>query len=237
MAHPTILFPSGVPQLKETLQDYRRRGGYRALALALGRGSPVPVIEEIQAAGLRGRGGAGFPTGQKMAFCAQAEGSPKYVVVNGGEDEPGSFKDRALLEFVPHAVLEGILLTAYAVGATHAFFYVNEGYEEAHRRIAQALEEAAAEGLIGKQILGSSFSIAVESRRAPTPYVAGEDTAALEALEGKPPLPRQKPPYPVTVGLFGKPTIVNNVETLANVAPILLRGPDGYRKFGTLDSQ
>ena len=236
MAHPTILFPSGVPQLKETLQDYRRRGGYRALALALGRGSPVPVIEEIQAAGLRGRGGAGFPTGQKMAFCAQAEGSPKYVVVNGGEDEPGSFKDRALLESVPHAVLEGVLLAAYAVGATRAFFYTNETYAEARQRIDLAIQEAAAVGLVGEGILGTKFSLAVESRPAPTPYVAGEDTAALEALEGKPPLPRQKPPYPVTAGLFGKPTLVNNVETLANIPPIVLNGAAWYRHFGTAES-
>src|SRR3990167_2780317 len=133
MPHSFVLFPAAVPhapQAKETLQDYRRRGGYRALALAQGRGNPASIIEEIQAAGLAGRGGARFPAARKMALCAQAEGEPKYVVVNGGEDEPGSFKDRTLLEYVPHAVLEGVLLAAYAVGASKAFFYTNETYHE-----------------------------------------------------------------------------------------------------------
>jgi NADH-quinone oxidoreductase subunit F len=231
----TILFPSGIPETKETLAGYRRRGGYEALRRVLAQGKPGAVIEEIQAARLRGRGGAGFPTA-KMAFCAQAEGAEKYVVVNGGEDEPGSFKDQSLLEYAPHAVLEGVLLAAYAVGATRAFFYTNQTYEEALRRIDQALQEAAAEGLTGEGVLGSDFSIAIESRPAPTPYVAGEDTAALEVLEGKPPLPRQKPPYPVTAGLFGKPTLVNNVETLANVPPILLNGAAWYRGIGTEES-
>ena len=239
MPHPTILFPSGVPRAshaKESLPDYRRRGGYRALALALGRGKPSSIIEETRAAGLVGRGGARFSAAKKMELCAQAEGEPKYVVVNGGEDEPGSQKDRTLLEGVPHAVLEGVLLAAYAVGATKAFFYTNETYEEARRRIDQALQEAAAVGLVGPEILGTPFSIEVESRPAPTPYVAGEDTAALESLEGKPPLPRQKPPYPVTAGLFGKPTLVHNVETLANLPPIILNGAAWYRGFGTAGS-
>ena len=236
MPPPTILFPAGSPQAKETFQDYRRRGGYRALALALGRGKPASIIEEIQAAGLAGRGGARFPASRKMALCAQAEGEQKYVVVNGGEDEPGSFKDRTLLECVPHAVLEGVLLAAYAVGASKAFFYTNETYAEARRRIDQALAEATAAGLLGEGILGTRFSLAVESRPAPTPYVAGEDTAALESLEGKPPLPRQKPPYPVTAGLFGKPTLVHNVETLANLPPIILNGAAWFRSFGTAES-
>lgn len=236
MPLPTILFPSGVPQTKETLQDYRRRGGYKAVALALGRGKPSAIIEEIQAAGLAGRGGARFPAARKMVLCAQAEGEPKYVVVNGGEDEPGSFKDRTLFEYVPHAVLEGVLLASYAVGATKAFFYINETYEEARRRIDQAIAEATKVGLVGEGILGTKFSLVVESRPAPTPYVAGEDTAVLESLEGKAPLPRQKPPYPVTVGLFGKPTLVHNVETLANLPPIILNGAAWYRGFGTAES-
>jgi NADH-quinone oxidoreductase subunit F len=236
MSHSYILFPSGVPQApgaKESLQDYRRRGGYRALALAIGRGNPSSLIEEIQAAGLAGRGGARFPAAKKMALCAQAEGEPKYVVVNGGEDEPGSQKDRTLLECVPHAVLEGVLLASYAVGASKAFFYTNEHNTVALQRINEALKEAAAVGVVGEGILGSQFSVEVESRPAPTPYVAGEDTAALESLEGKPPLPRQKPPYPVTAGLFGKPTLVHNVETLANLPPIIRNGAAWYRGFGT----
>ena len=233
---PTILFPSGVPQEREDLAAYRRRGGYEALRKALTHSWPLPVIQEIEAARLRGRGGAGFPTAQKMALCAQAEGTQKYVVVNGGEDEPGSFKDQALLQYAPHAVLEGVVLAAYAIGASQAFFYTNETYGEARESIRRTLEEAQAEGWIGDGILGTNFSIAVESRAAPTPYVAGEDTAVLEVLEGRAPLPRQKPPYPVTSGLFGQPTLVNNVETIANIAPIILNGAAWYRGFGTTES-
>jgi NADH-quinone oxidoreductase subunit F len=239
MPHPTILFPSGVPQtprVAESLPDYRRRGGYKALALAIGRGNPAAIIEEIRTAGLVGRGGARFPAAKKMELCAQAEGEPKYIVVNGGEDEPGSQKDRTLLECVPHAVLEGVLLAAYAVGASKAFFYTNEHNTVALQRIDEAVKEAASVGLVGERILGSKFSVEVESRPAPSPYVAGEDTAALESLEGKPPLPRQKPPYPVTVGLFGKPTLVHNVETLANLPPIIRNGAAWYRGFGTPES-
>ncbi|MBI4443702.1 MAG: NADH-quinone oxidoreductase subunit F [Acidobacteria bacterium] len=235
----TILFPSGAPQHKEDLEQYRRRGGYEALRRALAR-SPSAVTEEVAASGLRGRGGAAFPTAQKMSLCAQAGGpsgnKDKYVVVNGGEDEPGSFKDRALLEYAPHAVLEGVLLAAYAVGATKAFFYTNETYQEARRRIVQALQEAVAANLVGDSILGSSFSLSIESRPAPTPYVAGEDTAVLEVLEGKPPLPRQKPPYPVTAGLFGQPTLVHNVETLANLPSIVSNGAAWFRSIGTEES-
>ena len=231
-----ILFPSGRPQIKENLVDYRRRGGYEALRRVLTDADPSFVIRQIEAAGLRGRGGAGFPTARKMALCAQAEGKQKYVVVNGGEDEPGSFKDCTLLEYVPHAVLEGVLLAAYAVGATQAIFYTNETYTEARERIRQTLEEASAASLIGDGIFGTRVSISVESRAAPTPYVAGEDTAVLEVLEGKAPLPRQKPPYPVTAGLFGQPTLVHNVETLANVAPIVWNGPEWFRGIGTQES-
>jgi len=234
--HRTVLFPGGGPQLKESLADYSRRGGYEALRRALGAGNPAAVIEELEKARLRGRGGAGFPTAQKLALCAQAEGAEKYVVINGGEDEPGSIKDRTLLTYTPHAVLEGALLAAYAIGAARVIIYINETYQTAHRRVAAAIDEAKASNFAGNQILGSGFSAEVETFRAPTPYVAGEDTAALEALEGKPPLPRQKPPYPVTVGLHGKPTVVNNVETIANIPPILLHGADWYRSIGTAES-
>jgi NADH-quinone oxidoreductase subunit F len=239
MPHPTILFPSGMPPAtreKESLQSYRRRGGYKALAMAIGRGKPEAVIEEIEAAGLAGRGGARFPTAKKMAFCAQAQADQKYVVVNGGEDEPGSFKDQALLECLPHAVLEGVLLAAYAVGANKAIFYTNEHKTLALQRIAEALQEASAVGLVGPGILGSGFSLEVENRPAPSPYVAGEDTAVLEVLEGKPPVPRDKPPYPVTAGLFGKPTLVHNVETLANIPPMVLNHAAWFRGFGTPES-
>jgi len=231
----TVLFPGGGPQLKESLADYSRRGGFAALRKALA-GTPHRVIEEIEKSGLRGRGGAGFPTAQKLSLCAAAEGTKKYVVVNGGEDEPGSLKDRTLLVYSPHAVLEGALLAAYAIGASRIILYINETYESAHRRIATAIDEVNAAHLAGKEVLGSGFSAEVEIFRAPTPYVAGEDTAALEAIEGRPAKPRQKPPYPVTVGLYGKPTVVNNVETLANIPPILLNGAEWYRSIGTAES-
>ena len=233
---PTILFPSGIPEHKETLADYRRRGGYDAFCRVVTHDQPSSVIQEIEAARLRGRGGAGFPAARKMALCAQAEGKHKYVVVNGGEDEPGSFKDRTLLEYIPHAVLEGALLAAYAVGAAQVFFYTNEGYSEARERIWEAIEEARMAGFIGDEILGTRVSIDVDTKAAPTPYVAGEDTAVLEVLEGREPKPRPKPPYPVTAGLFGQPTLVHNVETLANISPIILHGAKWYLGFGTGES-
>jgi NADH-quinone oxidoreductase subunit F len=232
----TVLFPAGGPQLKESQADYARRGGFEALRKAVAKAKPSLVIEELERAGLRGRGGAGFLTAQKLAFCAQAEAEQKYIVVNGGEDEPGSFKDRTLLTYTPHAVLEGALLAAYAVGASRVIFYINETYDKALARVANAIGEAQGSGFAGPNILGTSFSVEVETFRAPTPYVAGEDTAALEAIEGKKPWPRQKPPYPVTVGLFGKPTVVHNVETLANIPPIVLRGAEWFRSIGTSES-
>ena len=232
----TILFPSGIPKNRESLAAYRQRGGYEALRRALTQSSPFSVLQEVEAARLRGRGGAGFSAAQKLVLCAKAEGKQKYVVANGGEDEPGSRKDCMLLERVSHAVLEGILLAAYAVGATRAFFYINETYQQARTSIDQALAEAQADGLVGDEVLGTKFAVTVESRPAPTQYVAGEDTAALEVLEGREPYPRPKPPYPVTSGLFGQPTVVNNVETLANLAPIVLNGAQWYRGFGTEES-
>jgi NADH-quinone oxidoreductase subunit F len=234
--HRTVLFPGGGPKLKESLADYSRRGGFEALRKAIGEANPRKIIEEIERSGLRGRGGALFPTAQKLSLCAQAEGTEKYVVINGGEDEPGSLKDRTLLVYSPHAVLEGALLAAYAIGASRIIFYINETYDSAHHRLANAIDEAKGSNLAGQQVLGSNFSVDVEIFRAPTPYVAGEDTAALEAIEGKPAKPRQKPPYPVTAGLYGQPTLVNNVETLANLPPILLHGAEWYRSIGSAES-
>lgn len=232
----TILFPSGKPEHKETLEEYRRRGGYEAYCWAVTHDGAVAVIEKITQARLRGRGGAGFPTAQKMALCAQAESKHKYVVVNGGEDEPGSFKDRTLLEYTPHAVLEGALLAAYAVGANQIVFYTNEGYTEARERVWEAIEEARMAGFLGDELFETNFSVDADTKAAPTPYVAGEDTAVLEVLEGREPKPRPKPPYPVTAGLNGQPTLVNNVETLANIPPIIRHGAEWYRSIGTAES-
>ncbi len=230
-----ILFPHGVPEGREGLEDYRARGGYQALAQAV-KAPGEEVIKVISDAGLRGRGGAGFPTGKKWQFTREAPGEPRYLVLNGGEDEPGSKKDRVLLENLPHLVIEGTILGAYAIGAAKAYLYINARYDAASKSINKALTEAKSAAYWGSNVLGSNFTLDIEVVPAPHNYVAGEDTAVLEVIEGKKPLPRQKPPFPVTVGLFGKPTAVNNVETLANVAPIVLKGADWYRKFGTAES-
>jgi NADH-quinone oxidoreductase subunit F len=230
-----ILFPRGIPEGHEGLEKYRARGGYEALTKSV-KLSPQEVIRVVSDAGLRGRGGAGFPTGKKWQFTHEAPDEPRYLVLNGGEDEPGSKKDRVLLENLPHLVLEGTILAAYAIGAAKAYLYINARYDAAIKSMNDALAEAKSAGYWGSNILGSDFSLDIEVIPAPHNYVAGEDTAVLEVIEGKKPWPRQKPPFPVTVGLFGKPTAVNNVETLANVAPIVLKGADWYRKFGTAES-
>jgi NADH:ubiquinone oxidoreductase subunit F (NADH-binding) len=230
-----ILFPHGVAQGREGLKEYRARGGYDALSRVI-KTPPEDVIKIVSEAGLRGRGGAGFSTGKKWQFTREAPGEPRYLIMNGGEDEPGSKKDRVLLENLPHLIIEGTVLAAYAIGAAKAYFYINANYSAAIKTITDALTEAKAAGYWGENILGSAFALDIEIVPAPHNYVAGEDTAVLEVIEGRKAWPRQKPPFPVTVGLHGQPTSVNNVETLANVAPIVLRGAEWYRKFGTADS-
>jgi len=232
----SILLPSGTVEGREGLDAYRTRGGYVALDTALKSLSPEAVIEVIEASGLRGRGGAGFPTGKKLALTRECPEKPHYVVMNGGEDEPGSKKDRVLMENVPHLIIEGVILAAYAVQAEKAYLYINGHYDTATTSMDEALAESKAAGYWGENVLGSSFSVELVTVAAPSNYVAGEDTAALEVIEGKEPLPRQKPPFPVTEGLFAKPSLVNNVETLANIAPILAKGAEWYRSFGTAES-
>jgi NADH:ubiquinone oxidoreductase subunit F (NADH-binding) len=231
-----ILFPRGVVEGRESLDAYRARGGYQALDKALKQLAPRDVINDIDAAGLRGRGGAGFPTGKKWAFTADTPETPRYVILNGGEDEPGSKKDRILMENVPHLVVEGVILSAYGVGASKAYLYINAEYKDAIQSMQDALADARKLGYVGDRIGGKDFNLEIEFFPAPHDYVAGEDSAVIEVIEGKKPLPRQKPPFPATVGLFGKPTAVNNVETLANVAPIILHGATWYRGFGTGES-
>jgi len=230
-----ILFPHATPEGREGLKEYRDRGGYQALEKTL-NGSPEQLIQIVSDAGLRGRGGAGFPTGKKWQLTREAPEQPRYLILNGGEDEPGSKKDRVLLENLPHLVLEGTLLGAYAIGASKAYLYINARYDDALKTIQAALAEAKKAGYYGKNVLGSGFDLEIEVVPAPHNYVAGEDTAVIEVIEGKKAWPRQKPPFPVTVGLFGKPTAINNVETLANVPPIVLKGADWYRQFGTAES-
>ena len=230
-----ILFPRGVVEGREGLKQYQARGGYEALTKTIRLG-PEEIIKQISDAGLRGRGGAGFPTGKKWSLTRESGDQPHYLVMNGGEDEPGSKKDRLLMENLPHLVLEGVIIAAYAIGAAKAYLYINARYDAATKSIQDALDEARAKGYWGTNILASDVSLDIGVAQAPHNYVAGEDTAALEVIEGKKPQPREKPPFPVTVGLFGKPTSVNNVETLANVAPIILNGAEWYRGFGTVDS-
>jgi NADH-quinone oxidoreductase subunit F len=220
-----ILFPEGKPTRHESFEEYRAAGGYAAVERNRTAGE---ILKEILNSGLRGRGGAGFPAGRKWEIAAQVAETQRYLVCNAGEDEPGSFKDRTLIEYRPHLVLEGMILAARAIGASQAFLYVNETYSDCDSRFTEALHEAEAAGYLG--------NLKVKVHRAPTVYVAGEDSAAVEVLEGKPPLPRQKPPYPATAGLFGKPTVVNNVETLANVPAILRNGASWFRSFGTPES-
>jgi NADH-quinone oxidoreductase subunit F len=230
-----ILFPHGVAEGREGLEQYRARGGYGALAKTV-KITPEEIIKEISQAGLRGRGGAGFPTGKKWSFTRESVEQPHYLILNGGEDEPGSKKDRLLMENLPHLVIEGVIISAYAIGASKAYLYINANYEAAIRSVTDALAEARNAGYLGQSVPGGRFDLDVELVPAPHNYVAGEDTAVLEVIEGKKAWPRQKPPFPVTVGLFGKPTAINNVETLANVPPIILQGAGWYRKFGTADS-
>jgi NADH-quinone oxidoreductase subunit F len=220
-----ILFPEGVPTKHETFEEYCASGGYEALAKNL---SPAAILEEVTSSGLRGRGGAGFPVGKKWNVAAESTESSRYVVCNAGEDEPGSFKDRVLIEHRPHLVLEGLALACRAVGAQRAYIYLNETYEDCLNRISTSIDEARNAGYLSR--------LQVSIHRAPTVYVAGEDSAALEVIEGKPPKPRQKPPFPATVGLFGKPTVTNNVETLANIPPIVRNGVSWFRSYGTPDS-
>ncbi len=215
-----------------TLEQYTTGGGYQGLRNALAR-SPVDVIAEVKAAGLVGRGGAAFPTGVKWESAAQAPGVEKYVICNADEAEPGTFKDRVLLEDDPHRVLEGLIIAAYAIGAAKGFIYIRGEYLYQYNVMRRAVEEARAAGLLGERILGSPFSFEVELRRGAGAYICGEETALFESIEGKRGFPRIKPPFPTTAGLFGQPTVINNVETLANVPYILTAGAEEYRRIGT----
>lgn len=217
----------------ENIEEYIAQGGYEALAKALFQMRPEEVIEEIRRAGLRGRGGAGFPTGLKWAAVRNAPGSEKYVICNADESEPGTFKDRVILEGDPHRILEAMAIAGYAVGAKLGVIYVRGEYALSIRRLARAIAQAHEYGLLGENILESGFSFAIEVRPGAGAYVCGEETTLIESLEGKRGWPRIRPPYPVTHGLWGKPTVVNNVETLGNVPEILVRGAAWYRTLGT----
>jgi NADH-quinone oxidoreductase subunit F len=213
------------------IRGYRRTGGYSGLRKALA-GEPGDIIRVLERSGLTGRGGAGFPVWRKWKAVADAPGDPKTIVCNADEGEPGCFKDRAIMDHDPHAVLEGILLAGFATGAPRGIIYLRYEYPETYRVLDHALSEAMAEGLFGDRILGSDFSFDIFLRRGAGAYICGEETSLLNSLEGKHPFPRNRPPYPVTHGFENLPTVVNNVETLAAVSHILQRGAEWYRGLG-----
>ena len=217
----------------ERIEEYIAAGGYEALGTVVTTMSPDDVLDVVKRSGLRGRGGAGFPTGIKWAAVRTASDPERYVVCNADEGEPGTFKDRLILEGDPHRLLEGMAIAGYAVGADTGIIYIRGEYGLSIARTERAIAAAEALGILGERVFETDFSFRIEVRPGAGAYVCGEETALLESLEGKRGWPRMKPPYPVTHGLWGKPTVVNNVETLANVPDILRRGAAWYRTLGT----
>jgi NADH-quinone oxidoreductase subunit F len=222
----------GLPR-SETIDVYMASGGYQALRKALREYTPEQLIEIVTASGLRGRGGAGFPAGRKWSFMPKDRDMEKYVCVNTDEGEPGTFKDRELVEKDPHQIIEGVIIASYAVGARRAFVYIRGEFFLGVKRWIKAIDDAYAKGFLGKNILDSGFSLDLSVHRGAGAYICGEETALIESLEGKRGEPRKKPPYPASVGLWGKPTLVHNVETLANVPHIINRGAQWYASIGT----
>ncbi len=217
----------------ESIEDYIAHDGYQALGKALTEMTPAAVIAELERSGLQGRGGAGFPAGLKWKFVSKAPGAKKYVICNADESEPGTFKDRLVLEGDPHSIVEALAIAAYAVGADEGYIYVRGEYQLAQKRLQRAIEQAREMNLLGKGIFGTDFNFDLHVHSGAGAYICGEETALIESIEGKRGEPRARPPYPTTHGLWGKPTLVNNVETLANVGAIIRQGADWYRQFGT----
>ncbi len=221
----------------EEIEEYIAFDGYKALEKVLLEMTPDEVIEEVEKSGLRGRGGAGFPTGKKWRLTKEVEGKQKYVVCNADEGDPGAFMDRSILEGDPHSVLESMIIAGFAIGANQGYIYVRAEYPIAVERFSVAIKQAREYGLLGKNIFGTNFSFDVEVRLGAGAFVCGEETALLESIEGKRGQPRVKPPYPANSGLWGKPTLINNVETYANITRIILNGADWYSSIGTEGSK
>ena len=221
----------------EDIDEYIAFDGYRALSRVLLEMTPDEVIDIISKSGLRGRGGAGFPTGKKWKSTKEAKGDIKYVVCNADEGDPGAFMDRSILEGDPHSILEAMQIAGFAIGAKKGFIYVRAEYPIAVERLKIAIKQAREYGILGNNILGTNFSFDIEIRLGAGAFVCGEETALLESIEGKRGQPRVKPPYPAVSGLWGKPTLINNVETYANIAQIILNGPEWYSSIGTENSK
>ncbi len=217
----------------KSINEYILRDGYAAISKALSGMTPDDVVNEIKNSGLRGRGGAGFPTGNKWEFVKKAGGDVKYLVCNGDEGDPGAFMDRAVLEGDPHSVIEGMLVGAYAIGSKKGIVYVRAEYPIAVEHLNIAIQQAKSLGLLGENILGTGFSFDLEIKMGAGAFVCGEETALIASIEGKRGMPRPRPPFPATSGLWGKPTNINNVETFANVPIIILKGSEFYKAIGT----
>ncbi|HEX3004361.1 MAG TPA: SLBB domain-containing protein, partial [Angustibacter sp.] len=215
-----------------SMETYEAHDGYQALRKALGM-AQGDVIQTVKDSGLRGRGGAGFPTGMKWGFLPPPDGGPRYLVVNADESEPGTCKDIPLMMATPQFLIEGVAITSYAIGCNHAFIYVRGEVVHVYRRLMRAVEEAYAKGYLGKNILGSGFDLDVTVHAGAGAYICGEETALLDSLEGRRGQPRLKPPFPAVAGLYARPTVVNNVESIASVPPILLKGADWFTSMGT----
>ncbi len=215
------------------IEEYIATDGYKALGLALTTKTPKEVIQTIKDSGLRGRGGAGFPTGLKWDFCAQNSADQKYILCNADEGDPGAFMDRAVLEGDPHSILEAMAIGGYAIGATQGYIYIRAEYPVAVERLEYAIKKAREYGLLGKNIFNSGFDFDIDIRLGAGAFVCGEETALIASIEGGRGMPRNKPPFPALKGLWQKPSVINNVETLANIAQIILKGPEWFRSVGT----
>ena len=221
----------------EKIDEYIARNGYKALAKVLTSMTPEEVINEIKDSGLRGRGGAGFPTGLKWEFCRKADGNRKYIICNADEGDPGAFMDRSIVESDPHLILEGMIIGAYAIGANEGYVYIRNEYPLAMKRLMIAIDQARDYGFLGKDIFESGFDFDINIQKGAGAFVCGEETSLIAAIEGKSPEPRQRPPFPAQSGLWGKPTNINNVETWATVPTIILRGAEWFSVIGTEKSK
>jgi len=221
----------------DSIEEYIARDGYYSLYKVLTKLPPDAVIEEIKRSQIRGRGGAGFPTGRKWEICRKAKGETKYIVCNADEGDPGAYMDRSILEGDPHSVLEGMLIGAYAIGATKGFIYVRTEYPLAIVRLKEAIQQTKEYGLLGENIFNTGFSFDIEIREGSGAFVCGEETSLIHSIEGEPPEPRQRPPFPAQSGLWGAPTNINNVETWANIPVIIKKGGDWFSKIGTEKSK